>query len=373
MVRDAVIVAGGGIIGLACAFECRLRGFDVTVVEKGRCGGQASGAAAGMLAPFSENPDQPDAFFELCRDSLTMYEEWLAKVRDYSAIDAEFVRSGSLNVVTCEADIQPMIRRMRWQRKAGARAEWLEPHDLRRLEPALAEEVMGALYYPDEAHVYAPIYVETLEEACRKAGVTVIEGCGAVELREWQEGIVLKGDGFETLYGERLVIATGAWSAEWQHLFDVHWPVYPIRGQICAYPSVFGEIRHIVYSSQGYVVGKRNDTLVCGASEDVAGFDTSVTERGIGRLIRWSGRLIPALKGREICLKWAGLRPATQDGFPVLGPVKPAPRVICAFGHYRNGILLSPATAKLVGDWAEGRETVPYAEAFDPMRFTYDY
>lgn len=371
MSRTSILVAGGGVIGLACALECRLRGFPVTVLEKGRCGGQASGAAAGMLAPFSENAEQPDAFYALCRDSLRLYGDWLEKVRIYSATDVEFERTGCLNVVFHEADRQPALRRLNWQREAGGKGDWLEADMLRRMEPALTEEIIGGIYYPDEAHLYAPSYVQALEEACRAAGVRIVEGCGALEIREWRNGIELAGKTSGTWRGELLVIATGAWSAEWQEVFGLRWPVYPIRGQICAYPSVFGEIRHMVYSSQGYLVGKRNGTLVCGASEDVAGFDTRVTERGIGRLVRLSRRLIPALRGRDICHTWAGLRPATQDGWPLLGPLAETERVICAFGHYRNGILLSPVTAQLVGDWAEGRRAVSYAAAFDPLRFTY--
>lgn len=370
MTGDPIIVAGGGVIGLACALECRRRGFRVTLVESGRFGGQASGAAAGMLAPYSENNEQPDAFYRLCRESLELYEEWLYQLRPYSSIDEEFVRTGSLNVVYYEADIQPMLQRITWQQATGARAEWVDAASVRRMEPALTEDVVGALYYPDEAHLYAPAYVRALEEACRKSGVTMIEGAGKLTVKEWQQGIVLQGETTSEVHGDLLILCTGAWSAEWQDIFDVHWPVFPIRGQICAYPSANGELQHMVFTSQGYAVGKRNGTIVCGASEDVAGFDTSVTDKGIGRLKSWNSRLIPALREREISYAWAGLRPATQDGYPFLGPIAGAEHIICAFGHYRNGILLSPFTARTVADWAEGRGVPEYMRAFDPLRFT---
>lgn len=368
---ERIIVLGGGVIGLSCALECRLRGWEVVVIEKGRCGGQASGAAAGMLAPYSENTEQPDAFFQFCHESLGMYECWLEKIREFSAVDVEWERTGSLHVVYHEADLQPLANRLHWQRAAGARAELVDAAAIRRLEPAVTQEAVGGILYPEEAHLYAPAYVRALEEACRRSGVLIIEGAGDVAVKEWEQNIVLEGSGMPSkLYGERLMLCTGAWSGNWQELFGVRWPVFPIRGQICAYPLKVGEIRHMVFTNQGYVVGKRNGMLVCGASEDVTGFETSVTEKGVNRLIRWSRQLLPALKGREPHHAWAGLRPATQDGFPLLGPLLGAERVICAFGHYRNGILLSPATAQLAADWAEGREALPYAEAFDPLRFT---
>jgi len=367
----SVVIAGGGVIGLACALECRLRGAKVILVEKRRCGGQASGAAAGMLAPYSENSDYPDHFYKLCQDSLSLYEEWLQLVGEYSTIDPEYRQTGSLNVVFHGADIEPMKRRIAWQRETGARAEWVEGSDLHRLEPALTRDAAGGILYPDEAHLYAPAYVRALEEACRMAGVDILDHAGEIVLkREGGQFVLAGGNLTQPVSGDRLVLATGAWAEEWQETCGAIWPVVPIRGQICAFPTAADEVRHMVFGSQGYVVAKANGSLVCGASEDVADFDTSVTEAGIARLKRWGRQLIPALEGRQIVLKWAGLRPATRDGWPLIGPVRGAEQVICAFGHYRNGILLAPVTAKRIGDWVEGRAVPGYMEAFDPMRFT---
>jgi glycine oxidase len=365
----SILIVGGGVIGLAAALECRARGYEVTLIEKERFGGQASGAAAGMLAPFSENVEQPDEFYQLCRDSLALYEGWLDRIKERSSIDPEYIRSGSLNVVFHEEDIHPMTNRMLWQRATGARIEWIDRKAAGELEPALTEDVIGGLFYPDEAHIYAPAYVRAMEEACRHSGVTMLDGMKELTLKEWEQGIVLEGSSIPKLYGDKLVLCTGAWSAGWQSVFGLRWPVYPIRGQICAYPSSFGEVRHMVFTSQGYVVGKQNGSLVCGASEDVAGFDTTVTERGIHRLQRWGRQLLPMLRERQAYHTWAGLRPATQDGYPLLGPIPGAERVICAFGHYRNGILLSPVTARAVGDWVDGAGVPDYLDLFEPSRF----
>lgn len=341
------------------------------LVERGRCGGQASGAAAGMLAPYSENSDYADPFYKLCQDSLALYGEWLQLVGAYSNIDPEFRQTGSLNVVFHGADFEPMKRRVAWQRETGARAEWVEGDEIRRLEPALTGEVAGAILYPDEAHLYAPAYVTALEDACRKAGVEILDHAGEVALERNGDEFRLTGGRLpHPVSGDRLVIATGAWAEAWQKACGAIWPVVPIRGQICTFPTVAGEVRHMVFGSQGYVVAKANGSLVCGASEDVAGFDTSVTEAGIARLQRWSRQLFPRLEGRPVQLKWAGLRPSTRDGWPFIGPVRGTEQVLCAFGHYRNGILLAPVTAKRIADWVEGRGVPGYMEAFDPMRFT---
>ena len=165
--------------------------------------------------------------------------------------------------------------------------------------------------------------------------------------------------------------ARGAWAQELVDTFGIAIPVYPIRGQICAY-STAGEgdaVRHMVFSNQGYLVSKGNSTLVCGASEDVSGFDTTVTEKGIGRLMKWNKQVLPCLESKRPFHRWAGLRPATQDGLPLIGFLKSSDRIVFATGHYRNGILLSPATAKLVADLIEGNETADFNQAFLPDRF----
>jgi glycine oxidase len=386
---EHLLVIGGGVIGLSCAYELRKRGYEVSVVEKEGCGGQASGAAAGMLAPFSENSEQPDAFFELCLDSLRLYEDWQQEIREVSGMEFEYSRTGSLYVYFHEADRLAMESRRLWQMPYGADAEIVTGEELFRLEPELSREARGALYYPHETHVYAPHYVKALEQACRNIGVHIRDFAGAISMAEgyletdsntdFAQGVhvqVTLASG-EIMQGNRLVLCTGAWSQQWEAAWGVKVPVYPIRGQICAYETAYvGEVRHMVFCSQGYVVGKANGSLVCGASEDVAGFDTTVTAKGLARLESWNGKLLPALSERTPFHQWAGLRPATQDGWPLIGTVPQSKAVLFAVGHYRNGILLSPATAKLIADIADGRPTYysegkwkQYVKSFAPNRF----
>lgn len=378
--NESFIVLGGGIIGLSCALELRLRGADVTVLEAGECGGQASGAAAGMLAPYSENPEYPDEFFRLCRESLGLYPQWQRRVRELSGMDFEYTECGSLYVAYHEADLLALESRLRWQREHGSSGEILRGAELFAAEPGVSREVVAALRTPEESHIYAPDFVEALKTACLKAGVIVRERLGELEPTEWERGAEVRGmspSGEAVFRADRLVVCTGAWAGKLSGRLGLRLPVQPIRGQICAYEWGAGKeghvpVRHMIFSSQGYLVQKANGTLVCGASEDVAGFDSSVTERGIARLLRWNKRVLPALEQAQPFHRWAGLRPATLDGRPLIGRLERAERVIFAAGHYRNGILLSPVTAKLVADLAEGRKMEPWQTIFRPNRFEKD-
>lgn len=367
-----VLVLGGGVIGLSCAFELKNRGFAVTVLEQGKCGGQASGAAAGMLAPYSENVEQPDPFFRLCLQSLRLYPDWQLAVKEASGLDFEYSATGSLYVMYHEADVLAMKSRKLWQDEHGAGSELLNSADLRKLEPLVAPEAIGALRYPGESHVYAPGYVKALEEACRRIGVAIRDGLGRIDIVKWHDGAEVRSESADQSYrGDTLLVANGAWAGLMESIFGMTIPVYPIRGQICAYETPDLPVRHMVFCSQGYVVGKRNGTLVCGASEDIAGFETSVTRRGIARLESWNGKLFPFLGSMRPFHEWAGLRPATQDGFPLLGMLGRSNSVMFAAGHYRNGILLSPVTAHVIADLLEGRGTggLPL-DLFHPERFS---
>lgn len=367
--HDTVII-GGGIIGLSVAFELAKRGHPVTVLEKGICGGQATGAAAGMLAPFSEIHEDNDDFFQLCHASLKLYPTWQSEIRKLSELDFEYNQNGSLHVVFHEADELALESRQKWQQSQGVRSEIIRGDALFRLEPELTKSAVAAMYYPDEHHVYTPDFIKSLKLACTALGVQILEEVGEIEITKvTADSILLTTAHEQQIPANQCILSTGAWTAQYEEALNVRLPIYPIRGQICAYPQQDKSVNHIIFSSQGYVVSKAIGQIVCGASEDVAGFDTSVTEKGINRLLKWSRKLFPFMNDWEPILTWAGLRPATQDGYPLIGRLSHLPNIIMASGHYRNGILLSPITAKIVADLYEQQDTSINIERFNPQRF----
>lgn len=369
--HQSIVILGGGVIGLAIAFELGLRKHKVTIIEKGQCGGQATGAAAGMLAPYSEIGEDPDDFFTMCHQSLLLYPEWQARVKEISGKDFEYNTSGSLHAVFHEADELALETRFQWQKSWNVQSEIVKGAALRDLEPHLTEDVLAAMYYPGEHHVYAPDYIVALLHACQRLGVRIVEDAGEVTFQELHaDGVLLRSANAGLFSADSCIVATGAWTPEYEEVLAVRLPIFPIRGQICAFRQGPEKVNHMVFSSQGYVVSKKIGSIICGASEDVAGYDTSVTEKGIQRLLKWGQKLFPFTQELQPFHQWAGLRPATQDGYPFIGRLEHYPNIIISSGHYRNGILLSPRNAKLVADLFEEKPLDLDIQLFDPMRFS---
>jgi len=369
--KEHILILGGGIIGLSTAFSLSRRGFSVTILERTTCGGQASGAAAGMLAPFSEISEDPDPFFTFCLDSLRMFHKWQEEIKKVSGMDFEYTESGSIHAVYHESDILSLESRIEWQKNFGSEAEIIDGGRLKFLEPNLSDSIVAAIHSKEESHVFAPDYVKALKVACEKNQVKIYENLENVVVKSREAPPVLESSNGQRYTGDRLVICSGAWAQELEDIFQIRIPVFPIRGQICAYELGDKKVNHIVTTSQGYLVPKANGTLVNGASEDIAGFSTDVTEKGISRLVHWNKNIFPFLKTKKPFHTWAGLRPATQDGFPLLGALEDSPHIIFATGHYRNGILLSPRTGEAVADLISGTSLDPETQAaFHPERFS---
>ncbi len=370
MASPDIVVVGGGIIGCSIAWHLARAGIRVAVVERGRVGGQASGAAAGMLAPISE-ADGPGPFLDLGLASLAVFPEVAGQLREETGIDVEYVPSGLLRVALDEAEAVALAARVAWQREAGLSVEWLDGAGARAVEPAVGE-VTAAVYYPQEHHVFSPRLVQAFAMAAARRGVRFLEGVevtGFVTDGDRVLGVRVAGapDG-ETLAAGQVVIAAGAWTGLCAAWLGVALPVTPVRGQIIALQQLPPAPGRIVFSDRGYAVAKVDGTVVVGATEDRAGFDSRVTAAGVAYLAALGPRLAPTLEAACFRHAWAGLRPWSADDLPLIGPVPGWRGVAVAAGHYRNGILLSPVTGRLVADALTG--AAPWPVAFAPGRFS---
>lgn len=371
MRSSEVVVVGGGVIGASVAFHLAREGIEVTVLERDAPGGGASGAAAGMLTPTSEAAE-PGPFVHWSQRALAGFPSLAAELLERSGVDCELVRSGTLRLAFDEDD----ARRLRERSDAFAaalpdvRLEWLDRAALRTVESFAAEDAVGGVFAPDEAHVRSALLARAFAAAARRMGARIETGVEATGLRLAADRVA----GVETRDGPwatpRVVLCAGAWSATsgvWPETLPAL-PVVPVRGQICSVEAPAPPPATILIGAGGYVVPKRDGSLVVGATEERVGFDARVTAEGLRRVLALGARIVPAVGECTFRSAWAGLRPTSGDGLPIVGPVPGVEGLAVATGHHRNGILLSPVTGALVADWVAGKGVPDEARPFLPDR-----
>lgn len=354
-----VAIIGGGVIGLAIAWQLAGAGMRVTVYERDRLGGQASGAAAGLLAPVSEHLT-PDDFLALGIASLRSYPDFVSAVREESGIDPELVQSGVLRVALSDGEAETLSRTA----TGTLQTVVLDAQAARELEPALSPQTVSGLFAPDESHVASPRLVAALGVAARRRGARILEGTPVGRIIRDKDRVV----GVETPSGPEpagaVVLAAGAWSAV---LTGPALGVTPIRGQILALEGNTAPLSRPVFGAGSYLAPKRDGTIWAGATEDRAGFSPYPTARGVRTILAGAERLAPAVAEAAFVRAWAGLRPATPDRLPILG--RAADGLVLATGHHRNGILLAPITAEIVAALVLGNPPPIDLGPFSPDRF----
>jgi glycine oxidase len=363
--RD-VIVIGGGVIGCAVARELAVRGATVQLFEARVLGAGATQASAGVLAPYIEAHDR-GPLLDLMVRSLHMYDAFVESVQEGSGLPVEYRRCGTIEIAS---DATAVERLTEASRRPGAEgAEWLETHAVRALEPALAAAIEGGLRIPTHGYVSAPRLTEALSWAALRLGVAIEAGRRVTAVRRERNGLAVTTDDGSVWRAAHVVAAAGSWSSMAGMDEPPARAVRPIRGQLLRLAWRGAPITHVIWGPDCYVVPWQDGTLLVGATEEDVGFEEHTTAAGIRDLLDAVCELLPEAWGATFLEGRVGLRPATSDGLPVVGPSPSLDGVIYATGHFRNGILLAPLTAALVADLVSGRTTDPSLQRLDPARF----
>jgi glycine oxidase len=353
----SVIVVGAGIIGCAVARELAVRGVACTVVDDRPVGGGATQASAGMLAPYVE-AHAGGPLLDLAIRSLDLYQHWVVEVRHESGIEIEFAMIGTLEVALTAA------RAVELRRSGRAHGGWLEPDDVARTYPQL-RPTTGAMSIEDHGYVDAPQLAAALARAAARAGATFER---ARVLAVTQESGRLRVTTTTAVHeSSDVVLAAGAWTNAIDGVPTP--PLRPVRGQLLQLEWRGRPLQTVIWGPDCYIVPRWDGSVLVGATVEEAGFDERTTEEGIRRLRDAAADLLPVTKELRLIEARVGLRPATPDDLPVIGPDPIVPGLFHASGHYRNGVLLAPITAQLIGDLVvDGKRDVCLA-AFAPDRF----
>lgn len=371
-----VVVIGAGVIGCAIARELARRGRDVLVIERDSPGRRATWAAAGMLSPLSE-AGGGGPLLDLGDASLERYASFSHALRDETGIDVEYRMHGKLYVSAGDHDAD--VQRLAGD-PAAARFDvsLLDGDGARQLEPALGPAITAALRIGRDHRVNNRLLAQALLAASTSAGVrfrtatpvssVMVKDGAATGVR------LMSGD---RITARHVVLAAGAWSGMVEGL-PRPLPVRPVKGQMFAVDSrnraaertMDHLLNHVIYAAGCYIIPREDGRLLVGATVEDAGFRKGPTPRGIATLVHEAIRLVPSIDDMPLVETWAGFRPGTPDGLPVLGRDGLVDGLFHATGHFRNGILLAPITAEIIADLVTGGEPVIDLAAFDPHRFT---
>ena len=363
---DAVIV-GGGLIGCSLAAELAARGLSVVVVERAEPGGEASGAAAGMLTPQAD-ASEPSPFFDLALESRELYPEWARRAFEETGVDPGYRRTGLLRVLPAPAPEAEAARApAKWQRARGLRVDELACEELpREIAVRLAPGVRSVLFFPDEAVVDPRRATRASWLLAERRGVRVETGT-SVRRFLLERGVCR---GVETDSGGiasgAVIDAAGAW-ASFDGVLPLTVPIVPVRGQIVEVRLGGRPLQTVLSSEEVYLVPREDGGVLIGSTLEHVGFRKEVTAGAIGQLLASAARVCPEVTSARFVTAWAGLRPGTPDGWPLLGE-SGVEGLFLAAGHYRNGILLAPATARRMADLVTGRPA-PELSPFSVDRF----
>lgn len=361
-----VAIVGGGIIGGSIAFELARHKLRVALFDRQQPGREASWAAAGMLSPAPESPDSIP-LVPLGRASLDLYPEFVAAVEEVSGCAVGYRGDGALEAIFAGDAERELSTLVALHHGLGLPTEPLRIEEAQHLAPALSRDARASALLPYEASVDNRALTEAVLAAASRQGVEIRAGLEVTSLvREGGRCIGVVAGGERISVGD-VVLAAGCYSGEIEGLRG-YTPTRPVRGQMVALRSAKVQLECVLRSSRGYVVPRNDGRLIAGSTVENAGFEKRVTPAGLQQILRAALELAPDLADAAIVETWCGLRPDTPDHLPVLGPTD-VEGLVVATGHYRNGILLAPITAKLTREWLTDRRTSFNLEAFSPLRF----
>jgi glycine oxidase len=345
-----VVVIGAGVIGLSIAWRAAQRGLRVLALDRGEPGGGTSRVAAGMLAPVAEATFGEQRLVEMKVRSAALWPVFAAELEAASGTSPGYLPVGTLYVGRDRDAAEALAREADFRRSLGLEIESLLPGEARRREPALAPSLRAALHLPTDHAVDPVALCAALAGAARDAGAELRSHTEVAELLVASgrvAGVRLAGGA--RIASPRVVVAAGAWAGELAGIpAEARVPVRPVKGQVLRLrdPAGPGLLTSVLRSEDVYVVPRGDGRYVLGASVEEKGFDTSISALATYELLRDAAEVLPGILELEIEAALAGLRPATPDNLPVIGPSAALEGLFNATGHYRNGVLLAPLTAE---------------------------
>ncbi|MES9968636.1 MAG: glycine oxidase ThiO [Candidatus Thiodiazotropha sp.] len=357
------LIVGGGIIGMLTANELHSAGVAVTLIEKGNPGRESSWAGGGIISPLYPWR-YADAVSRLAQWSQAHYPALARMLIDAGGPDPEYLDSGLLILEPGDND-----EAVKWSERFHQPLLLMDQSGIDQCQPGLQTDAKEALWLPDVSQIRNPRLTKSLYHAIRNK----------IEIREHTEATQLlieqgRVRGVNTPSGEiqadRVIICAGAWSGSLLNGILAPPKIEPVLGQMIIFRHRPGEISPIVLHNDRYIIPRKDGRVLAGSTLEYRGFDKHTTNEAKQALQAYAHAHFPQLAEAKIEHHWAGLRPGSPNGIPYIGPVPEISGLFVNAGHFRNGVVLGPASARLMADLLLGREPIldPSAYAIDAER-----
>jgi len=362
-------IIGGGVVGLSIAWEFLRRGGQVVLIERGEIGRQASWAGAGML-PAANDETAIHPIEQLTAISNRLYPEWSAELQQTTGIDNGWRKCGGIHLARTAGEVASLAGFKRHCQEYQIPFETLDAEALRNDLPILVApaSIRQALWVPGEAQVRNPRHLMALTAACRQRGAVIVEHCNNFSFDisgDRVVGIRTSTDRFEF---DQLCLAAGAWTGQIAERLGESLPMIPVRGQMLLFRFPHPPFQPIVNEGSRYIVPRPDGYVLVGSTTEEVGFDDSTTEEKLTELQTWVSSLFESFDEGRLARAWAGLRPASFDGFPYIGQLPRWQNVWTAAGHFKTGLQQAPATAIALVDWIETGQSAIDLSPFAPSR-----
>jgi len=350
-----VLIIGGGIIGLSIAWRLIGIGKKVVVVDKRNLGKEASWAAAGMLSGRLDLKPSEKQLLPIFEKSHHAWPKFAKELENKSGKRIGYRKEGTLMIACDINEEQKLKNNYNFLKNNNIHVSWLSGNKIREKEPYVSNNVLSGFFSPEDHHVNNRYILDALITILKKNKNNCIfkENTEVEKIITDKDQVIGVQTRNETIKTKEIIICSGAWTNKIKNIEIKEVPIRPVKGQMVCLkmPKNISLLKHILWRENVYLVPRDNSDLIIGATEEEMGFDKSLTAGGIYNLLKIAREVLPAIENLSIVESWAGLRPATRDEAPIIGPSKKIKGLIYATGHHRNGILLAPLTSNVIKNY----------------------